>query len=98
MSILSERRSGHSAKESVSPRVWSSIYFQVVTAASIGIALGWYLPALGTEMKVFGDFFIRCVKMVLIPIIFLTITVGVARMTDIKRLGAVGIKTILYFE
>jgi aerobic C4-dicarboxylate transport protein len=49
-------------------------------------------------MKIFGDFFIRCVKMVLIPIIFLTITVGVARMTDIKRLGAVGIKTILYFE
>ena len=80
------------------PRVWSSIYFQVVIAAIFGVALGWYLPALGTEMKIFGDFFIRCVKMVLIPIIFLTITVGVARMTDIKRLGAVGIKTILYFE
>jgi len=80
------------------PRVWSAIYFQVVIAAIFGIGLGWYLPALGTEMKIFGEFFIRCVKMVVIPIIFLTITVGVARMTDIKRLGAVGIKTILYFE
>jgi aerobic C4-dicarboxylate transport protein len=52
------------------PRVWSSIYFQVVIAAIFGIALGWYLPALGTQMQVLGDFFIRCIKMVRIPIIF----------------------------
>jgi aerobic C4-dicarboxylate transport protein len=77
---------------------WSSIYLQVLIAAVAGVLLGWYFPEVGTQMKILGDFFIRCVQMVLLPIIFLTITVGIARMTDIKKLGAVGFKTILYFE
>jgi len=79
-------------------RLWHSIYFQVLLAIAVGIGLGWADPYIGTQMKVFGDLFIRCVRMLLVPIVFATITVGIARMVDLKQLGRVGLRTVIYFE
>jgi len=78
--------------------LFGSLYFQVLIGVAAGIAVGWLFPSVAVPLKSLGDFFIRCVKMLLVPIVFATIAVGIARMTDIKELGRVGIKTILYFE
>jgi aerobic C4-dicarboxylate transport protein len=71
---------------------------QVLVAVALGITLGALAPEAGKAMKPVGDTFINLVRMVIAPIIFLTIVLGIANMQDIKKVGRVGGKAFLYFE
>ena len=75
-----------------------SLYFQVIVGIVGGIALGWLYPDLGAQMKPLGDAFIKLIKMVIAPIIFFTVVTGIAGIGDMKKLGRVGLKALLYFE
>ncbi|HJW24520.1 MAG TPA: dicarboxylate/amino acid:cation symporter [Rhodocyclaceae bacterium] len=78
--------------------VFKSLYFQVLVAIAIGVALGHFYPETGAAMKPLGDGFIKLIKMIIAPIIFCTIVVGVAGMEDMKKVGKTGGLAILYFE
>ncbi len=75
-----------------------NLTFQVLCAITAGALLGFFFPAAGAAMRPLGDTFINLVKMVIAPIIFLTIVLGIANMHDIKKVGRVGGKAFLYFE
>jgi len=79
-------------------RLLRNMTFQVLVAIALGVGVGLLWPGLGKELKVMGDTFISLVKMVIGPIIFLTIVVGIANMGDLKKVGRVGGKALLYFE
>ena len=83
---------------SVRSRLRRNLTVQVLVAISLGILLGALAPDWGKAMKPLGDIFINLVKMVIAPIIFLTIVSGIANMEDIKKVGRVGGKALLYFE
>ena len=74
------------------------LYVQVLIAVAIGILLGYFHPDLGKAMKPLGEAFIKLVKMVIAPIIFLTVVHGIASMSDMKKVGRVGLKALIYFE
>ena len=71
---------------------------QVLTAIVIGILLGHFYPQLGEAMKPLGDGFIKLIKMLIAPIIFCTVVHGIASMGDMKKVGRVGLKALIYFE
>src|SRR4030081_2520646 len=77
---------------------YKSLYLQVITAIVIGIALGHFYPDLGEQMKPLGDTFIKLIKMIIAPIIFCTVVHGIASMQDMKKVGRVGLKALIYFE
>jgi aerobic C4-dicarboxylate transport protein len=79
-------------------RLFRNLTFQVLVAVSLGIALGVVAPSTAKSLKPLGDTFINLVKMVITPIIFLTIVHGIASMADLRKLGRVGGKALLYFE
>ncbi len=74
------------------------LYVQVLVAVALGITLGYLFPEQGKALKPLGDAFIKLIKMMIAPIIFCTVVHGVASMGDLKKLGRVGGKTLLYFE
>ncbi len=74
------------------------LYVQVIAAIIAGVVLGHYASALAIDMKPLGDAFINLVKMVIGPIIFCTVVTGIAGMEDMKKVGRVGGKALLYFE
>src|SRR5215218_2982723 len=74
------------------------LYVQVLIAVAIGIAIGYFWPAVGESLKPLGDAFIRLVKMIIAPIIFCTVVHGIASMRDLRKLGRIGVKALLYFE
>jgi len=82
----------------VSRRLYKSLYFQVLVAIAIGILLGILFPALGSQMKPLGDGFIKLIKMMIAPIIFCTVVLGIAGMEDMKKVGKTGGFALLYFE
>jgi len=67
-------------------------------AIILGVALGYFYPSLGESMKPLGDGFVKLIRMMIAPIIFFTVVVGIASIGDLKKLGRVGIKALLYFE
>lgn len=79
-------------------RLFKNLTFQVLTAIAIGVIVGLLWPSVGKSMKPLGDTFINAVKMVIAPIIFLTIVLGIAKMGDMKKVGKVGGKALIYFE
>ena len=80
-------------------RPWYTVlYVQVLIAIAIGIAVGYYYPDLGKELKPLGDGFIALIKMMIAPVIFCTVVHGIASMGDLKKVGRVGVKTLFYFE
>ena len=79
-------------------RLVRNLTFQVLVAVSLGVLVGVVAPDVGKALKPLGDTFINLVKMVITPIIFLTIVHGIASMADLRRLGRVGGKALLYFE
>jgi aerobic C4-dicarboxylate transport protein len=79
-------------------RLYSHLYFQVVCAILIGIVLGHFYPALAVKMQPLGEAFIKTIKMLIAPIIFCTVVHGIASMNDMKKVGRVGLKAIVYFE
>jgi aerobic C4-dicarboxylate transport protein len=87
---------GGGAKESVP--FHRTLYAGMLLAIACGAVLGWVRPAWGIALQPLGELFIRLVKMLIAPVVFCTVTVGVAAMGDIKRVGAVGARALLYFE
>ena len=77
---------------------YRSLYFQVLVAIAIGIALGHFAPHLGEQMKPLGDGFIKLIKMMIAPIIFCTVVTGIAGMENMKAIGKTGVLALLYFE
>lgn len=77
---------------------YKSLYLQVITAIVIGVLLGHFFPETGTAMKPFGDAFIKLIKMIIAPVIFCTVVVGIAGMEDMKKVGKTGGYALLYFE
>ncbi len=71
---------------------------QVLIAVALGIAIGGCFPEFGRSLKPLGDGFIKLVRMMIAPIIFCTVVHGVASMSDMRKLGRVGVKTLIYFE
>lgn len=80
------------------PKFFKGLYVQVIIAILIGITLGSLYPAFAVKLKPLGDGFIKLVKMMIAPVVFCTIVSGIASMNNIKKVGRVGIKAILYFE
>ena len=74
------------------------LYIQVLLGVTLGIAIGWFWPATGKALKPLGDDFIKLVKMIIAPIIFCTVVVGIAGMEDMKKVGKTGGLALLYFE
>jgi aerobic C4-dicarboxylate transport protein len=77
---------------------YKSLYLQVITAIVIGVLLGHFYPQTGEAMKPLGDGFIKLIKMIIAPIIFCTVVVGIAGMEDMKKVGKTGGLALLYFE
>ena len=77
---------------------YKSLYFQVITAIVLGVLLGHFYPDTGASMKPLGDGFIKLIKMIIAPIIFCTVVVGIAGMEDMKKVGKTGGLALLYFE
>ena len=74
------------------------LYAQVLCAILLGVLLGHFYPSIGAQMKPLGDAFIKLIKMLIAPIIFCTVVHGIASMEDMKKVGRVGIKALVYFE
>jgi aerobic C4-dicarboxylate transport protein len=79
-------------------RLSRSLYVQVLIAVCLGALLGYVRPEWGAAMKPLGDGFIKLVKMLIAPIVFATVVLGIAKMGDLKKVGRVGLKGIVYFE
>ncbi len=79
-------------------KFYKTLHFQVLVAIIAGVLLGQFYPAVGEQMKPLGDAFIKLIRMMIAPIIFLTIVVGIANVSDLRQLGRVGVKALLYFE
>jgi aerobic C4-dicarboxylate transport protein len=76
----------------------NTLYLQVLAAIVVGVLVGYLWPDFGASLKPLGDGFIKLVKMLIAPIIFATVVVGLAGMGDLKKVGRVGGKALLYFE
>src|SRR5690606_35063966 len=79
-------------------RLFRLLYFQVLVAIVIGILIGHFYPSVGVELKPLGDGFIKLIKMVIAPLIFCSIVLGIAGMEDVKKIGKVGVKSLVYFQ
>ena len=84
--------------EATKKPLYKSLYFQVICAIVIGILLGYFYPETAVAMKPLGDAFIKLIKMIIAPIIFCTVVVGIAGMEDMKKVGKTGGLALLYFE
>ena len=78
--------------------IYKSLYIQVIAAIIVGVLLGHFFPEVGAAMKPLGDGFIKLIKMMIAPIIFCTVVVGIAGMEDMKKVGKTGGFALLYFE
>ena len=78
-------------------KLFSQLYIQVLIAITAGILLGAFYPEIGEKMKPLGDGFIKLVKMIIAPVIFITLTLGIAHMKEIKKVGRIATKAIIYF-
>ncbi len=76
----------------------NNLTFRVLVGIALGAALGVWAPAWGVSCKLLSDIFVRLIQMVIAPLVFLTIAVGIANMGDLKKVGILGAKTLLYFE
>lgn len=76
---------------------YAQLYFQVLLAIALGITVGHFWPDIGASLKPLGDGFVKLVKMIIAPVIFLTVTTGIAGMSDLKKVGRVAGKAFAYF-
>src|SRR6516164_4252080 len=77
---------------------YTILYIQVLIAIAIGIALGHFYPKAAIARKPLGDGFIALIKMMIAPVIFCTVVHGISSMSDLKKIGRIGLKTLIYFE
>ena len=78
--------------------LYKLLYVQVLTAILIGVALGYGWPETGAAMRPLGDGFIKLVRMMIAPIVFAVVVAGIAKMGDLKAVGRIGVKALIYFE
>lgn len=81
-----------------SQKLYQNLTVQVLLAILAGVIFGHFFPEQAVELKPLGDLFIKLIKMVIAPVVFLTVVTGIASIGDIKKVGKLGIKTIVYFE
>ncbi|MDN4634317.1 C4-dicarboxylate transporter DctA [Sphingomonas sp. PsM26] len=89
---------GETTKQASRFGIFGQLWFQVLAGTVLGILLGHFSPATGVAMKPFGDAFIKLIRMMIGPVIFVTVVHGIAGMNDMKSVGRVALKSILYFE
>src|SRR3954468_7628230 len=91
---------GGAASAATAPhkKIYHHLYFQVLCAIILGVLVGYFYPEFGASLKWLGDLFIKMIKMLIAPIIFCTVVHGIASMEDMKKVGRVGIKALIYFE
>ncbi|MCZ8381021.1 C4-dicarboxylate transporter DctA [Mycobacterium sp. CPCC 205372] len=77
---------------------YSSLFLQLMIAIVAGILVGWLWPAFGADLKPVADAFIKLIKMLIAPIIFCTVVIGIAHVGDLKSVGRIGVKALIYFE
>jgi aerobic C4-dicarboxylate transport protein len=77
---------------------YGNLTIQVLIAMLLGALVGWFFPAVGPALRPFAELFIKMVKMIIGPLVFLMVVTGVSGMGDLKRVGKVGVKAIIYFE
>ena len=87
----------HPAESHASKPIYRQLYFQVLTAIVLGVTVGHFWPEIGASLKPLGDGFVKLVKMIIAPVIFLTVTTGIAGMSDLKKVGRVAGKAFAYF-
>ncbi len=85
-------------RESPGLPFYKHLYFQVIVAIALAVLLGRYYPDAARKMRPLGDAFIRLIKMMIAPIIFATVVVGIAKMGEMREVGRVGLKALVYFE
>ena len=78
--------------------LWKSLYVQVLVGIFAGVLLGYYVPETGARMRPLGDGFIKLIRMLIAPIVFCTVVVGIAQMSALKELGRIGLRAMIYFE
>ena len=78
--------------------LYARLWFQVIVGIVAGVLLGYFYPARGAAMKPLGDGFIKLIKMLIAPIVFGTVVVGIAQMGDMKEVGRIGLRALVYFE
>jgi aerobic C4-dicarboxylate transport protein len=78
--------------------LYTVLYFQVLVAIVIGVLLGHFAPETAVKMRPLGDGFIKLVRMMITPIIFCVVVVGIAKIDDLKAVGRIGVKALVYFE
>jgi aerobic C4-dicarboxylate transport protein len=86
------------AVEKKPTRLYQNLTFQVLTAIACGVLLGHFAPAWAVKMKILGDGFIRLVRMLIAPVVFLTVVTGISSIGDLKSVGRLGLKSLIYFE
>ncbi len=78
--------------------IYRQIYFWVLIGIILGIAVGYFFPATGVALEPIGESFVNLIKMVIAPVIFCTVVAGIAGMSDLKAVGRIGLKALIYFE
>ena len=85
-------------EQQTAPSRWyASLYTQVLIAVAVGVALGYFAPHWAVALKPLGDGFIKLVKMIIAPVIFCTVTSGIAGVSSLEKVGRVGLKALAYF-
>jgi aerobic C4-dicarboxylate transport protein len=82
----------------VSGRWYRSLFVQILVAVVAGILIGHFWPVIGAQLKPLGDGFIRLIKMIIAPLVFCVVVTGIAAVGDVKAVGRIGVKAIVYFE
>jgi aerobic C4-dicarboxylate transport protein len=88
----------HPSSPAPKKKLYEHLYFQVLCGMIIGVLLGYFYPQAASAMKPLGDAFIKLIRMVIAPIIFCTVVHGIASMSDLKKVGKVALKALIYFE
>lgn len=78
--------------------LYKTLYFQVIVGLILGAIFGYFYPSYGAQMKPLGDLFVKCIKMLIAPLVFVVLAVGIAQLGDLKRVGRAGAKAVVYFE
>ncbi|WP_197672665.1 cation:dicarboxylate symporter family transporter [Burkholderia sp. PAMC 28687] len=77
---------------------YARLGFQIVVGIGLGLALGFIAPHLAVQMKILGDIFLRLIKMIVAPLVFLNVVLGIAAAGDLKNVGRIGLRALIYFE
>jgi aerobic C4-dicarboxylate transport protein len=97
---MSDQTTTAAAEPAVTARkpIYTSLFFQLMVAIVAGVLVGWLAPDFGAGLKPLADGFIKLIKMLIAPIIFCTVVIGIAHVGDLKSVGRIGVKALIYFE